>query len=37
MADVRKRIIFRGRVQGVGFRYTCLNTLIRWPITLRSI
>ena len=22
MADVRKRIIFRGRVQGVGFRYT---------------
>ena len=21
MADVRKRIIFRGRVQGVGFRY----------------
>ena len=24
MADVRKRIIFRGRVQGVGFRYTCL-------------
>ena len=22
MADVRKRIIFRGHVQGVGFRYT---------------
>ncbi|RHP44007.1 acylphosphatase [Clostridium sp. AF32-12BH] len=22
MADVRKRIIFRGQVQGVGFRYT---------------
>ena len=21
MADVRKRIVFRGRVQGVGFRY----------------
>lgn len=22
MADVRKRIVFHGRVQGVGFRYT---------------
>lgn len=22
MADIRKRIIFHGRVQGVGFRYT---------------
>ena len=22
MADIRKRIVFHGRVQGVGFRYT---------------
>lgn len=25
MAEVRKRIIFHGRVQGVGFRYTAKN------------
>lgn len=25
MAEVRKRIVFHGRVQGVGFRYTAKN------------
>ena len=35
MAEVRKHIVFHGRVQGVGFRYTAKNMAnslnkVRW-------
>lgn len=33
MSDVAKRLIFKGRVQGVGFRYTACRIARRFPIT----
>jgi acylphosphatase len=33
MKDAAKRIIFRGRVQGVGFRFTVLNVAKRYQLT----
>ena len=33
MADVRKRIIFHGRVQGVGFRYTAKRYALGFGLT----
>lgn len=32
MADVRKRLVFYGRVQGVGFRYTAKYWLSPWDL-----
>lgn len=29
----RVRVIYRGRVQGVGFRATCASIVRRWPLT----
>jgi acylphosphatase len=31
-ASVRRRVIFRGRVQGVGFRYTVAGVARRYPV-----
>lgn len=33
MAEAAKHIIFKGRVQGVGFRFTVLNTASRYRLT----
>jgi acylphosphatase len=33
MKDIAKRIIFRGRVQGVGFRFTALNVANQYQLT----
>ncbi len=33
MADTAKHVIFSGRVQGVGFRYTCHRIAIRYELT----
>jgi acylphosphatase len=33
MSDIAKRIIFKGRVQGVGFRYTACRIARQFPIT----
>jgi acylphosphatase len=33
MSDIAKRFIFKGRVQGVGFRYTACRIALRFPIT----
>ena len=30
---VRKRVIYSGRVQGVGFRYTTVSLARRYPVT----
>ncbi len=33
MADTAKHVIFSGRVQGVGFRYTCHRIAMRYELT----
>ena len=33
MNKIAKRIVFTGRVQGVGFRFTALNTANRYGLT----
>lgn len=33
MADIAKHVIFSGRVQGVGFRYTCHRIALRYELT----
>jgi acylphosphatase len=33
MADTAKHIIFKGRVQGVGFRYTAHRIALRYELT----
>lgn len=33
MSAVAKRLIFKGRVQGVGFRYTVRQIASRYPVT----
>lgn len=33
MADTAKHVIFSGRVQGVGFRYTCHRIVMRHDLT----
>ncbi len=33
MADTARHVIFSGRVQGVGFRYTCHRIAIRYDLT----
>ncbi len=33
MADTAKHVIFSGRVQGVGFRYTCHRIVMRYDLT----
>ena len=33
MADTAKHVIFSGRVQGVGFRYTCHRIAMRYDLT----
>ncbi len=33
MADTAKHVIFSGRVQGVGFRYTCHRIAMRHDLT----
>ena len=33
MAPIRRELIFSGRVQGVGFRYTSCQVASRYPVT----
>ena len=33
MADTARHVIFSGRVQGVGFRYTCHRIAMRYDLT----
>ncbi|MFC1587552.1 acylphosphatase [Planctomycetota bacterium] len=33
MTDIAKRIVFHGRVQGVGFRYITCRVAAKYPIT----
>ena len=33
MGDTAKHVIFSGRVQGVGFRYTCHRIAMRYELT----
>ena len=32
MADIAKHVVFSGRVQGVGFRYTCQRIAMRYEL-----